>query len=130
MSTWRLPLVLCPLWLDETVARRVNVLNMGMYSCGLDCGLVVVYRTNVFIYELLPMGLGDVGQDGREVSRRLADVWDGRVEGARLVIEHSRGDIRCLWLLRSVQASVMGNDSLPLRGCTGRTVWRNTGIWG
>jgi hypothetical protein len=108
MSTRCLPPMWCPTRLNETVTRCVNVLDMSMYSRWLDCCLVDIYT---LVDALLFMGLVDVFNDRRKVCRCLVDVWDGRVKGVRIAVEHLCGDIWCLWLLMLAEVSNVGDDS-------------------
>jgi hypothetical protein len=100
-----------------------------LHGSWLDCCFVRIYVSDVIVHEWLPISFGDIGKDGREVGRRIVDILEGRAKGLRLVVEHSCGDKRRLWLELSAQGSKHKADAyLPWLACIDRTVERSIGI--
>jgi hypothetical protein len=110
------------------IARCIDVIEMRLYRCWLDSGLICIQVLNVDAHEWLPARFGDVGEDWGKVGSRLVRVGEGSVEGLRLVPKHACGSIGGVMLQMSVIVPGAASMRLLLSACTGRRAWRSTGI--
>jgi hypothetical protein len=86
----------------ETITRGVYILDMGLHSGRLYCCLIVIHVTDVLVDQWLPVGFGDVLEDGLEVCLGLMWVCKRHGKWLRLLEERLHSEIGCTMLIMLV----------------------------